>query len=114
MESVESRRTLVALRRELATILGTMEEGAAHDLQDSEVISEFRRRFAVVRSRITLRQAKWPAVILDHSLPEFRSEAREVHEIIDAFLTWINPYLRACHAPPLAGAPHGAAHSLLT
>lgn len=100
IETGDSRRALVDLRRELAIAMHTLEqvgppEVAASRLPTAEAVAEeFRQRFAQMRSRIAMHQTKWPAVLLDQALVEYRASAREMHKSIDEFLAWADALVR--------------------
>lgn len=90
LQSVEARREIVALRRQLFNAFAALgpayrSGGSGGGTSDQE----FDGRLAAVRHAIALHQSSWPAVLLDERTPEYLASADAVRGQIRDILDWI-------------------------
>lgn len=88
---------LVKLRREYAEQIGKLsgaieaDEGLA---ANTDLRSEFRKRFSEMRSALALHQANWPAISMDENPVAYRASAMNVSKLQGGFLEWSAEQLR--------------------
>lgn len=91
------RPALVEKRRRFAQQVTLINAAMDEDPQlaaDPELAQTFRERFSAMRSKIAIHQAKWPAVLLDETDPEFIKSAQEIIDNNRAFAAWAQNVLR--------------------
>jgi hypothetical protein len=85
------RPELSAMRKRYAAHIVAVSQAIESDPQlaaDDELARMFRGRFSEMRSGIALHQAKWPAVLIDGSDPEFNQSAAAIIARNRAFGQW--------------------------
>jgi len=91
------RPELVEKRRRFAqqvTLINAVMDEDPQLAADPELAQLFRQRFSAMRSKIAIHQAKWPAVLLDETDPEFIRSAQEIIDNNRAFAAWAQNVLR--------------------
>lgn len=91
------RPAVIEMRRRFANAVVAVSSAIENDAffrNRPALAAEFRHRFSEIRSKVAIFQAKWPAVLLDDSDPEFDLSASQLRASNREFMEWARNALK--------------------
>jgi hypothetical protein len=87
----QRKADVVNLRRQLVVQLGKVSELGHLSFQspaDKDLYNEYRTRLSAMRNAISMHQANFPAVSMDHVPFDYKQSAQNLLKAKEAFTTW--------------------------